>query len=279
VQGKLTLGGLRSGLIPALLFTALIAAAPAFSQAVTSSDRDETTVTGTVVSTTKNTLVIRTDDGQHRLFTFDRPATRPADLAVGNRVTITSIASDEASYRVATNITTPAAGGADRAIVQPVVPTEIRNTERQIERQVRRYHGGFRAGLGLDPELVMLGAQAEIGPFFTDRLYFRPNVDFGFGEVTAIFGLNLEAIYRLPVTSRTARWAPYVGIGPGFNLVHQNFTNNSGGSRIDFGEFHSDTGLNILGGIRYRSGMFAELKTSVYSDTAPTLRMFIGYNF
>lgn len=33
------------------------------------------------------------------------------------------------------------------------------------------------------------------------------------------------------------------------------------------------------GGIRYRSGMFMELKTTVYSDPSPTLRLILGYNF
>jgi hypothetical protein len=61
--------------------------------------------------------------------------------------------------------------------------------------------------------------------------------------------------------------------------LHQNFDIESGGKKIDFGDFHSDTALNILGGVRYRSGMFMELKTSVYSDPSPKLRLIIGYNF
>jgi hypothetical protein len=70
-----------------------------------------------------------------------------------------------------------------------------------------------------------------------------------------------------------------VGVGPGVNLLHQNFERTERDKRIDFGDFHSDVGLNILGGIRYRSGMFMELKTTVYSDPAPTFRMIVGYNF
>jgi hypothetical protein len=160
------------------------------------------------------------------------------------------------------------------------VPPEVRRLERDIERQARRYQLGVRAGVGLDPELLMLGVHAQVGPFFNSDIFLRPNVEFGFGEVTALFGLNLEAIYRLPITSRQGRWTSYVGAGPGFNFLHQNFdkTTNSG-KRIDFGNFHSDTGLNILGGLRYRSGTFMELKTSVYTDSAPTLRFIVGYNF
>ena len=151
--------------------------------------------------------------------------------------------------------------------------------ERDIERQVRRYQAGVRAGMALDPELILIGVQAQVGPFFNPNVYLRPNVEFAFGEVTALFALNLEAIYRLPVTSREGRWSSYVGVGPGFNFLHQNFERTDGGKRIDFGDFHSAVGLNILGGLRYRSGMFIELKTSVYASPAPTLRMIVGYNF
>jgi hypothetical protein len=105
-------------------------------------------------------------------------------------------------------------------------------------------------------------------------------VEFAYGEVTALFALNLEAIYRLPVSSRTGRWSTYVGVGPAFTFLHQNFEKDTGGgNRIDFGDFHYDVGLNILGGLRYRSGMFTELKTSVYAKPAPTLRLIVGYNF
>src|SRR5581483_7146648 len=110
--------------------------------------------------------------------------------------------------------------------------------------------------------------------------FFRPNIEFAYGEVTALFGLNPEVVYRLPLTSSGGRWSAYVGMGPGFNFIHQNFEHTTdSGSRIDFGDFRSDTGLNILGGVRFRSGVFTELKTSVYTDVAPRLRLIVGYNF
>jgi hypothetical protein len=128
--------------------------------------------------------------------------------------------------------------------------------------------------------LILVGVHAQVGRFFNRDIYFRPNVEFAFGEVTALFALNPEVIYRLPVSSREGRWSTYVGFGPGFNFLHQDFERIDGsGSRIDFGDFKSDVGLNILGGLRYRTGMFVELKTSVYSDPSPTLRMIVGYNF
>ena len=51
------------------------------------------------------------------------------------------------------------------------------------------------------------------------------------------------------------------------------------GTRVDFSDFHYSVGLNLLAGLRYRSGMFTEIKTSVYSKPAPTLRLILGYNF
>ncbi|HWQ52125.1 MAG TPA: hypothetical protein VN442_00475 [Bryobacteraceae bacterium] len=201
---------------------------------------------------------------------------------------VTSTASDEPGVRAASNVVVVEAaaapgavapGAAGRTGTAEVVPAEVRRLERDIERQARRYQAGVRAGVALDPELVLVGVHAQVGPFFNPDLFLRPNVEFAFGEVTAMFGLNMEAIYRLPISSRQGRWSTYFGLGPGFNFLHQNFERTEGRSRIDFGDFHSDLGLNILGGIRYRSGMFMELKASVYSDPAPTLRMIVGYNF
>jgi hypothetical protein len=272
----------------------LIAGSTAWAQDRNSTSPDEMTITGSVVSATRNTLVVKDGKGRHWLFVFDRDTRKPAKLTPGSEVRVESVSTDDPGVRLAADIAlagsqgsasrtegsgVPSPGGEGAGAPAPVVPAEVRHLESQIEREARRYQAGVRAGMGLDPELVLIGVQSQIGPFFTRNLYLRPNVEFGFGEVTALFGLNLEAIYRLPVTARQSRWSTYFGLGPGFNFIHQNFERTEGGSRVDFGDFHSDTGLNILGGVRFRSGTFMELKTSVYSDTAPTLRLMVGYNF
>src|SRR6185503_5909698 len=206
-------------------------------------------------------------------FVFDPYTVRPHALTVGSRVKVISTPGEEAGVRVAREIITlearPAAPQRVGAASTQPIPSEVRRIETEIERQARRYQVGVRAGMALDPELVLIGVHARVGPFFNHDIYFRPNVEFAFGEVTALFALNPEAIYRLPVSSRQGRWSAYVGVGPGFTFLHQNFERTTGQSRIDFGDFHSDVGLNILGGLRYRSGMFLELKTSVYSRPAP----------
>jgi hypothetical protein len=231
--------------------------------------------------------VVRNASGQYQLFVFDRDTTKPASLPAGARVRVLSSAGDDPGVRIAREViivtgegaaardAAPAAGSE----VSPAVPREIRSLERDIERAARRFQVGVRGGVALDPELVLIGVQSQIGPFFNSNVFLRPNIEFAYGEVTALFGLNLEAIYRLPINARQGRWSAYVGGGPGFNLLHQSFDSTTGERNIDFDDFRSDTGLNILGGIRFRRGTFVELKTTVYSTPAPTLRLIFGYNF
>jgi hypothetical protein len=242
--------------------------------------QNETEFTGTVVSSSRNTVTVREMNGRYQLFTFDRNIRKPATLPAGSRVRVISSASDDAGVRIAREITLLDGGATNAATPSDNVPSEVRQVERDIEREARRYQIGVRAGVALDPELILIGVQSQIGPFFNPDVYFRPNVEFAWGEVTAMFALNPELIYRLPLSSRRGRWSSYVGGGPGFNFVHQDFQASSGsGSRVDFSDFHYSVGLNLLAGLRYRSGMFTEIKTSVYSKPAPTLRLILGYNF
>ena len=256
-----------------VLTTLILISQPAIAQ-------DESTLTGTVVSSTRNTLSVRSGTGPVQLFVFGRNARRPATIPVGAPVRVLSSAGNEPGVRIANEVTIVEQANLNQdAASSPVVPPEVRRIEGDIERQARRYQVGVRSGVALAPELVLLGVQAQVGPFFRSDVFFRPNVEFGLGEVTAMFAFNPEVIYRLPVSSPQDRTSTYVGAGLGINLLHQSFDRDEDGERIDFGDFHSDTALNILGGVRFRSGMFLELKTSVYSDPSPTLRLIIGYNF
>jgi hypothetical protein len=267
-----------SMLFLSLLTVLLVAVLPAGAQ-------DDTKFTGTVVSSSRSTVTLRTSDGRYQLFTFAEGVQKPQTIPIGSQVQIISVATDDSSVRSATEVIVlpPPSSSAGTSQAQPsAVPPEVRGIERDIQRAARRYQLGVRAGVALDPELILIGAHAQIGPFFSPNVFFRPNVEFAYGEVTALFAINPEVIYRLPVNSRYGRWSSYVGIGPGFNFTHQNFeraTGGPGGSRIDFGDFSSDTALNILGGMRYRSGLFTEIKASVYATPSPTFRLIVGYNF
>jgi len=159
-------------------------------------------------------------------------------------------------------------------------PPEVRGVERDIEDVVRLWRLGIRGGVALDPELISFGVQSRIGPFFTRRLTFRPSAEFSWGEVTDMVGVNADVAYHLPLNVPGAQWRAYFGGGPGFNFVHQGFSNTTGSGRdIEFGNFEFDTALNIMAGMEWRSGTFAEVRTSVYAGPAPKLRLVIGHNF
>lgn len=240
------------------------------------------TTRGSVVRSSRSTMVVRTDSGRHVLFTFDPDAERPQSVAVGTRVRVVSRPGDDgiqvASY-VAQDTESPDSSAIDRSYGgDDPVPDDIRRLERQVARQARRFRAGVRAGAGLDPEILTAGVHATMGPFFSDDVWFRPNAEFGFGEVTKMFAINLEGIYRLPVTSRQSQWMVYAGAGPGVNFISRNYEKAQSGERdIDFSDFDFEAGLNFLVGVERRSGMFLEFKASAYSS--PNVRFLVGYNF
>lgn len=232
---------------------------------------------GTVVSVSRQTMTLRADDNKFQLFVFNNMV-RPKGLTPGSRVRVESSATDEAGVRLATRVTVlePAAttaSGPAQDMAPP--PKEVRDMEREIERQARRWQLGARIGAGLDPELFLLGVHAGIGPIFSRDFSFRPNAEFAFGELTDMVALNLEGAYRLPISFRHGRWNAYVGAGPGLNFIHQGI----GKRDIDFGNFDYDTSLNVFSGLRFRRGTFVEVKTSLWAPAVPTLRLIFGYTF
>ncbi len=280
-----------------LLIVATFIAVPTFGQDDTSSSSQNSTasqspaqnsnssdnaVEGTVVSSTRNTLVVRSDDNQYQLFTYDRGTVRPASLVQGTRVRVTAGAADDNGTRAASNIAvlSAAPGGStatkDKGAQAAPVPDKVREVEGDIRRESRRWRLGVRAGAAFDPELFSFGVQSQMGPIIHPRVLFRPNAEFAFGEVTDLVALNLEGIYRFSNAQRRGNWTPYVGAGPAMIFIHQSYQS---GRQIDFGNFDYETGLNILAGMQSRKGTFIELKTSLYSGPAPKLRLIFGYNF
>lgn len=240
---------------------------------------DDGSLEGTVTSISRNTMVLRTSEGKYQLFVFDQNTNRPRALTAGTRVRVSSSATDEAGVRLATRVTalepstSSSTGGPAPETAPP--PQEVRDLEREISRQVRRWRLGVRVGAGLDPELFMFGVHSQLGPVFNRNFYLRPNAEFGFGELTDMIALNLEGAYRLPFTARTGRWSSYVGAGPSLNFVHQGLERRD----IDFGNFDYETGFNIFTGLQFRRGTFAEVKTSLWAHPVPTLRLIFGYTF
>ena len=255
---------------------------PAKGQQDTSSSQaaNDNTLEGTVVTASRDTLVVRTDEDKFQLFTYDRGAVRSRSLAPGARVRVTAGLADENGTRSASNVTVlteaPAGGATDKGAQAAPVPQKVRDIESDIKRESRRWRLGVRGGAAFDPELFTFGIQSQMGPIFHPRVLFRPNAEFAFGEVTDLIALNFEAVYRLSAASRRGNWTPYFGAGPAMIFIHQNFES---GRQIDFGNFDYETGLNILAGMQSRRGTFIELKTSLYSGPAPKFRLIFGYNF
>jgi len=239
-------------------------------------------------------MTVRSNSGLYTVFVFDRDTRKPRTLAAGTSVTVISTPTGEPGLRAATDVlvttaapapsdgAAPSSSGAERAAhpyeTGEAVPASVRKLESSIEHQSKKFALGFRTGVGLDPELLLLGVQARFGPLFGRDLSFRPNLDFGFGEVTKLFVLDLNAVYRLPLNTRQSRVSMFIGGGPCLSFIHRNFVEAAAGDNgIDFGEFDFQSGLNILAGAEFRSGFFVEAKTTVWAG--PHLRLSIGYSF
>ena len=263
-----------------LIGCVLLATSTASHSASTATQQqDERVTTGTVVSSTRRTMVVRSEGGEHVLFLLERDTARPRVIPRGATVNVVS-RPDQEGTQIARSVTVTAAPPEASQQAKPAdpVPAEVRQLERDIERQVRRYRVGVRAGVGLDPEVIIAGVHARLGPFFNRDVFFRPNAEFGFGEVTRLFALNLEAAYRLPLSARQSRWSAYVGAGPGFNFIDRDFEEaQNGNGDIDFGDFDYESSLNIFTGVEFRTGMLLELKATAFSR--PQVRLLIGYNF
>src|SRR5205809_6292706 len=100
---------MRSFLTPSvgsLLVACALLPLPAMSQQTTTSSQgqNEHTVEGTVVSSTRDTLVVKTDHNQYQLFTFDRDTEKPRSLPPRTRVRVVSTPGEEAGVRLASPI-------------------------------------------------------------------------------------------------------------------------------------------------------------------------------
>jgi hypothetical protein len=236
-----------------------------------STSTDQITMSGVVVSSSRTTLLVKTDDAVYQLFALAHDAVKPPTIAVGAKVTVVSSPAGEPGVRIATYIALIGPSSASQPNDSSNVPASIRRLDQSIERDARQYRIGFYTGAGLDPEIIVAGVDAKFGPIF-DEISFRPSFEFGFGEVTKLFTLNLEGMYRLPLTPRLSPWSLYVGAGPAFSFVEQSF-----GRGVDFSNLNFGAGLNLFAGIQFRKGMFLEAKSTVYS--IPHLRLMVGYNF
>ena len=121
---------------------------------------------------------------------------------------------------------------------------------------------GVRAGVSGDPDQFYAGVHGEFGPVVED-LYFRPNLELGFGsDVTVVTG-NVEFIYKIPLSS--SPWSLYLGAGPALVIATRDDDTDAGG------------GVNIIVGVEHSRGFFTELK--VGAADSPGVKWGVGYTF
>jgi hypothetical protein len=165
------------------------------------------------------------------------------------------------------------------------------STADRAEQTAKRFGAGLQAGVGLDPELVDVGAHITLGPVFKPEVTFRPGVEIGLGELTTLFAINLDVLYLLNGSVGDRSWSPYVGIGPSFGLSHRGFstddadnvtitspgTSTSERGRFDFGDTDFNSGMNFIAGVRKRNGLFLEMKATAWGVS--NIRLLAGFNF
>lgn len=248
---------------------------------------------GTVTSVGRGSIVVRTDLGAYNVFSVGPGTTHAKPVTVGARVSVVTLSSDaEAAPNALAIRILPSPQGLTpvAASEEDVVPDQVRRLETQIERQARRFRTGLQAGAAFDPTLVSLNAFATLGPFFSRNLQFRPNLEFAFGEVTTLFGIDLDAVYTLPGVPRSIRWAPYIGVGPSFSFTHQGFetqtvtnVDTTGGTvkidngRFDFSNFDWNNGFNFIVGFKNPTGTFFEMKSTAWGGA--NIRLLAGFEF
>ena len=172
---------------------------------------------------------------------------------------------------------------------QQNVPPAGQRAEADVESAVKRFGVGVQGGIGLDPEIIDFGAHATFGPIFRPNLQLRPGVEVGLGEITTLFGINVDVLYTVPGFTSDTRWLPYVGAGPNFSLSHRGFETEEGDkvdvngtdandrSRFDFGDTDFNGGMNFIVGMRRQTGMFFEMKATAWGVS--NVRLLAGFNF
>lgn len=122
---------------------------------------------------------------------------------------------------------------------------------------------GVRGGVGADPDQFFIGGHYVTRPLW-DRLRFQPNVEAGFGDDSTVVALNAEFGYWVRLN---AEWNVYFGGGPAMNVISRN---GRDGTDVE-------PGVNLLVGLRYRSGLLFEMKVGAIDS--PDFKLAVGYTF
>jgi hypothetical protein len=126
-------------------------------------------------------------------------------------------------------------------------------------------NAGIRGGLSIDPDQFYVGAHIETSPL-VDRLYFRPNVEVGFGDDLTLIAANMEFVYKF--TTRRP-WNLYVGGGPALNVYMFDGPGDN--------DAESEAGFNGLVGLESSRGFFFEFKVGAIDS--PEFKFGVGYTW
>ena len=99
-----------------------------------------------------------------------------------------------------------------------------------------------------------------------DRLYFRPNVEVGFGDDLTLIGANMEFVYKF---TRNRGLNLYAGGGPALNI----FMFDGEGDN----DAETEAGFNILVGAETPKGLFFEFKIGAIDS--PDFKFGVGYTW
>ena len=249
---------------------------------------DQRQTVGTVSSSGRGSIVVRTDEGRFIVYTVDRRLVGVPRFEPGTRIRITTAADDDDPVPTALAVDRlPAREGLAQQPTDPV-PANVQRLTAQIERQARRFRAGVFRGAALDPELISVDAFATLTPWPQPRLAVRPSFELAFGELTTLIGLHLDVLYSLPGIRPSARWAPYVGAGPNFSFSHRGIEeeeflergatdDDDDDGRFDFSQYDWNNGFNFIVGARNPNGTFFELKATAYG--VANIRMLAGFEF
>ncbi|OFW32979.1 MAG: hypothetical protein A3G76_10445 [Acidobacteria bacterium RIFCSPLOWO2_12_FULL_65_11] len=129
---------------------------------------------------------------------------------------------------------------------------------------------GGRLGVSGGPSQFYIGGHGAFGPL-VDQLWFRPNLEAGFGDNVTVLAFNIEFQYRIKLTGSlsNAPWSPYIIAGPALVYAHTSVGNFSGSS--------TGGGFNIGFGLQHSRGLFTEIKFGVADS--PDFKFGVGYNF
>jgi RNase P/RNase MRP subunit p29 len=272
-------------------------------------------IEGTVISTTPETLVVRTDDNGYHLFTYSSNTVPKESVKPDVRVRVNAIAPNPQAARVAESVTAiqpgtgtnvagtttvtpsapaPAAAPAPSpAAPAPSPAAPVSSAAAPAPNGTGAQAEGTREVNPTSLRIVETGRRFHIGGrvgfgLDPELFMFGTQAQFGpFFDHRFMFQPNLEFgfgeitdMYAVNGDAAFHFRRTETGWRPYFGMGPGfNFVNRSASiGQTSFGDFHFSTGLNVFAGMERRQ-MFVELKTIVWATNAPILRMYIGYNF